>query len=47
VEFSFTIRRMRARTSASSFGLLGVFGFDRRRQNKRKPARCQPITVPV
>jgi hypothetical protein len=27
---------MRARTSASSFGLPGVFGFDRRRQNKLK-----------
>ena len=45
MEFSFTIRRMRARTSASIFGLPRLFGRERRRQNNRKPARCQATTV--
>jgi hypothetical protein len=42
-EFFFTIRRMRARTSASSFGLPGVFGFDRKRQNKAKASAMPPL----
>ena len=43
--FSFAIRRMRARTSRSILGLPRLLGRDRRRQNKRKPARCQATTV--
>jgi hypothetical protein len=45
VEFSCLIRRMRVRTSASIFGLARLFGRERRRQNKRKPARCQATMV--
>src|SRR5215831_1076536 len=36
---------MRIRTSASIFGLPNRFTRDRRRQNSRKPARCQATTV--
>jgi hypothetical protein len=43
--FSFTIRRMRVRTSASTLGLPSLFGRERRRQNNRNPTRCQATTV--
>ena len=39
------IRRMSVRTSAPILGLPRLFGRVRRRQNKRKPARCQATTV--
>jgi len=43
--FSLTIRRMRARISASIWGLPRHFGRDSRRQKSRNPARCQATIV--
>jgi hypothetical protein len=45
VEVSFIIRRIRDRDSVSILGLPRLFDRERRRQNKRKPARCQATTV--
>jgi hypothetical protein len=42
---SFAIYRMRARTSASIFGLPRLLWHDRRRKNNPKPAQCQATMV--